>query len=41
MHGVIDGKPTTDDTGQIISQQRGQVDVDFANGIMSAVCVVV
>ena len=41
MHGVIDGKPTTDDIGQITSQQWGQVNVDFANGVMSAVCVVV
>ena len=41
MHGVIDGKPTTDDIGQITSQQWGQVNVDFANGVMSTVCVVV
>lgn len=41
MDGIIDGKPARDDRGSLTAQQRVNVNVNFPDGIISTVCVVV
>ena len=41
MHCVIDGIPAADHIVLLPNQQRIEIDVDFADGIMGTVCVVV
>ena len=41
MHCVIDWVPSTDDVVFALNQQRIEINVNSANGIVSTICVVV
>ena len=41
MHGVVDREPATDDLERVLGQQRIEVNINLADGIISTVCVMV
>lgn len=41
MHGVKYREPSIDDHSPLFCQQRVEINVNFANSIMSAVCVMI